>query len=141
MSTASAAPVGAVPVAGTGMGAGAPAAGAVPGVLGDFGVGAGMDTGGGGMGGLGAAMTGIQNMLGKTPEEREKNAKALAAGVKDINGLVGTISETTLLQRMMEAQGAGLGFVSGSPGASVGDIPRSFTPASASPIMSQLGFK
>ena len=90
---------------------------------------------------LATAMKGIQNMLGKTPEERERNAKALAAGVKDINSLVGSISETTLLQRMMEAQGSGLGFVSGNPGSAVAEIPRSFTPASASPIVSQLGFK
>ena len=93
-------------------------------------------------GGMSAVMRGMQNMLGKTPEERETNAKALSAAVRDINGLVGTMSETTLLQRMMEAQGSGMGFVEGSPGSAAGaEIPRSFTPSSASPIVSQLGFR
>jgi hypothetical protein len=83
-------------------------------------------------------MKGIQNILGHTPEERETNAKALAASVKDINGLVSSMSESTLMQRMMEAQGHGLGFMEGSPGAPVSPIER--TPLGG-PVMSQLGFR
>jgi hypothetical protein len=86
-------------------------------------------------------MNSMANMLGKTKEERTTNAKALAAVVKDLGSLATTASETTLLQRMMEAQGSGIGFVSApGSGPGIGDVPRSFSPAAAAPVMSQVGF-
>jgi hypothetical protein len=88
----------------------------------------------------GGMMNSMANMLGKTREERTTNAKALAAVVKDISSLASTASETTLLQRMMEAQSNGLGFATPAPTQGIQEVPRTFSPAAAAPIMSQVGF-
>jgi hypothetical protein len=89
---------------------------------------------------FGGVMNGLQNMLGKTRDERVTNAKALAAVVKDVSSLATTASETTLLQRMMEAQSNGLGFATPSPTSGISEPPRTFSAAAAAPIMSQVGF-
>jgi hypothetical protein len=82
-------------------------------------------------------------MLGKTPEERERNAKAFAALTKDISGITRTMSESSLMQRMMQEQmgGAGELIPGASPSGGIAAIPRTFDPGQASNIMSQLGFK
>ena len=132
----------AIPEAGAGAGLGA---GAASGAYGAGGLDAVLGTGGespvsGGGGGLSTIFSGIQNMLGSTPDEREKNAKALAGGVKDINSLVDNISQTTLLRRMMEAQSRGVGFADPNAARGVGIEGFTRTPLGG-PIMSQLGFR
>jgi hypothetical protein len=81
--------------------------------------------------------------LGDDPDEREKNAKAFAALAKDIGGIGRTMSESSIMQRMMKEQmgGSATMIPGGSPAGGIAAIPRTFDPGQASNIMSQLGFK
>lgn len=81
--------------------------------------------------------------LGSTPEEREKNAKAFAAMVKDIGNIGRTMSESSLMQRMMSEQMGGAAYIGEgtSPSGGIAAIPRTFDPSQAQGIMAQLGFK
>jgi|SRR5215467_4148474 len=100
----------------------------------------------GALGALAAGYDKMQNFasfLGDTPEERANNAKKFAAMVKDIGNLGTSISDSTLMQRMMKEQMKGpMAITEGqNPSGGVGAIPRTFDPGSAAGIMSRLGFK
>lgn len=81
--------------------------------------------------------------LGKTPEEREKNAKAFAALVKDVGSMASTMSESSLMQRMMEHSMSGPTFLDTgtAPSGGVASIPKTFDPSVASHIVNQMGYK
>jgi hypothetical protein len=85
----------------------------------------------------------VGKFFGDTQEEREKNAKAFAALTKDLGGIGRTMSESSLMQRMMKEQMAGEATMipGGSPAGGIAAIPRTFDPGTAQGIMSQLGFK
>jgi len=89
-------------------------------------------------------MADFSSFLGDDPEEREQNAKAFAALVKDVGASVNDMTESTLMQRMMkEAMGGGGGHLSSGTGPSggVAAIPKTFDPSLASHIVNQMGYK
>lgn len=145
MSQAAAAPIGtevgmsSIANASTGVPVGAASAPGTPG--------AGVPVGGGGglSGVLGAfsKLNGIASMFGKDPKEREANAKTFASLVKDVGNTVTDLSESTLMQRMMEASMGGPSYLSegGNASGGVGAIPKTFDPSLASHIMNQMGYK
>jgi hypothetical protein len=83
------------------------------------------------------------SILGKTPEEREANAKAFAALTKDVGNAVKDMSESTLMQRMMEHSMSGPSYLDTgtSPSGGVAAIPKTFDPAMAAQIMNRFGFR
>lgn len=88
-------------------------------------------------------MQDFASFLGDTPEERENNAKKFAALVKDIGNMGQSVSDSTLMQRMMKHAGGGpTAIMEGQgPSGGISAIPRTFDPATAGQIMSKLGFK
>jgi len=88
-------------------------------------------------------MQGFSQFLGDTPEERVTNAKAFAAMVKDVGSLGKTMSDSTLMQRMLKDSTRGITSIGGGEGPSGGiaAIPKTFDPTMAQGIMSRLGFK
>jgi hypothetical protein len=79
------------------------------------------------------------NLLGKTPEEREKNAKIFAALVKDLGNVGKSLTDSTLMQRMMSEQMGGIQPMGeGGPGGMPAAIPRSDF---SNPIVPQGGFR
>src|SRR4029077_8203569 len=85
----------------------------------------------------------VSNLFGKDQKEREKNAKAFAALVKDVGDATKTLGSSTLMQRMMTEQMRAPMAIVGGGGASggVAAIPRSFDPGAAAASMSRAGFK
>jgi hypothetical protein len=79
------------------------------------------------------------NLLGKTPEEREKNSKIFAALVKDLGNVGKSITDSTLMQRMMSEQSGGMAMLDqGGQGGMPAAIPRTdYGPG----IMPSGGFK
>ena len=101
-----------------------------------------------GQSGMMGMLAGLKDMssfaikLGDTPEEREKNAKAFAAAVKDIGSLTANLSESTLMQSMMKNMGGPAYLDTGaSPSGGVAAIPKTFDPSLASHIVNQMGYK
>jgi len=91
------------------------------------------DPSGGGLMANLAKLKDTMSLFGSTPEEREKNAKAFAAMVKDVGSLGQNLQSSTLLQRLfrhgLKAPIADIG--GGQPTAGVSPIPRSFDPSIA----------
>jgi len=109
------------------------------------------------MGGFGASpsMTDIENMyggmshmqdmamqFGDTPEERTANARAFATLVDQLGKMGKTISDSTILQRMMKGRIRPIAQLSsGQQAGGVGAMPSTLPPGVAQSVMSQMGYK